>query len=75
MLLGESAIDELSKQGKLASGTGGVVARAGLGIAIRKGMPKPDFSTTESFKRSLLAAQSICVEAGARCTHSESYRR
>lgn len=58
-LLGEGAIDELVKQGKLVAGTRAVVARSGLGIAIRKGAPKPDLSSSESFKRALLAATSI----------------
>jgi molybdate transport system substrate-binding protein len=36
-----------------------IVARSGLGIAIRKGAPRPDTSTTEAFKRTLLAAKTI----------------
>jgi molybdate transport system substrate-binding protein len=58
-LLGENAIDDLIKQGKLAAPTRTIVARSGLGLAIRKGAPKPDISTTEGFKRTLLQAKSI----------------
>lgn len=36
-----------------------VVARARLGIAVRKGAAKPDVSSPEAFKRALLAAASI----------------
>ena len=58
-ILGETAIDDLVKQGKLDATTRAVVARSGLGLAIRKGTPKPDIGTTETFKRTLLNAKSI----------------
>jgi len=58
-VIGEGAIDQLMKQGKLIAATRVVVARSGLGIAIRKGAPKPDVGTTEAFKRTLLTARSI----------------
>jgi molybdate transport system substrate-binding protein len=58
-ILGEGAIEELVKQGKLVATTRTIVARSGLGVAIRKGAPKPDLGTTEAFKRTLLAAKSI----------------
>jgi molybdate transport system substrate-binding protein len=58
-ILGEVAIDDLVKQGKLVATTRAVVARSGLGVAIRKGAPKPDIGTTETFKRTLLNAKSI----------------
>jgi len=42
------------------------VARAGAGVAIRKGAPKPDLSSAESFKRALLEAKSVAyVGTGA----------
>jgi molybdate transport system substrate-binding protein len=58
-ILGEAAIDDLVKQGKLVAATRVVVARSVLGVAIRKGATKPDIHTTESFKRTLLNAKSI----------------
>src|SRR5882757_6316555 len=41
-ILGEGALDELIKQGKLAADTRVIVARSGLGVAIRQGAAKPD---------------------------------
>lgn len=58
-ILGEAAIDDLIKQGKLVAATRVVVARSTLGVAIRKGAPKPNVSTTEAFKRTILNAKSI----------------
>lgn len=58
-ILGDAAIDDLVKQGKLVAATRAVVARSGLGVAIRKGATKPDIGTTEAFKRTLLDAKSI----------------
>ena len=63
-ILGEAAIDDLVKQGKLVAATRAVVARSGLGLAIRKGAPKPDVGTTETFKRTLLNAKSIAYLEG-----------
>jgi molybdate transport system substrate-binding protein len=53
-----AALDELIKQGKVLPGRTDV-ARTGIGIAVRKGAPKPDVSSAEALKRALLAAKSI----------------
>ena len=58
-ILGDDAINDLVKQGKLAAATRTVVARSGLGIAVRKGAPKPDISTADAFKRTMLDAKSV----------------
>ena len=51
--------DELIEQGRIVPNTRAVIARSGLGIAIRSGARKPDISTVEAFKRALLDAKSI----------------
>ncbi len=64
-ILTTAAIDDLIKQGKLAAATRADLARSGAGVAVKKGAPRPDISTTEAFKRALLAAKSIAyVEQG-----------
>ena len=52
-------IETLAKDGKVMAGTVTIIARAGLGVAVRKGAPKPDISSPESFKSALLGAKSI----------------
>ena len=40
------------------------IARSGMGVAIRKGAPKPDLGTTQAFKQALLKAQTIAYSEG-----------
>jgi molybdate transport system substrate-binding protein len=58
IFINDSGIDELIKQGKLQPGRTDLT-RTGIGIAVRKGAPKPDVSTPEALKRALLDARSI----------------
>jgi molybdate transport system substrate-binding protein len=52
-------LDDLLKQGRVEAGTLTDIARSPLGVGVRAGAPKPDISTPEAFKRTLLAADSI----------------
>ena len=59
VVIPQSGIERLAKDGKVVSGTETVLASAGSGVAVRKGAPSPDISTPEALKRTLLAAKSI----------------
>ncbi len=52
-------IDALIKENKLIADTRTVIARGGMGLAVRAGAPKSDIGTAEAFKRTLLNAKSI----------------
>jgi len=54
-------VEGLVKQGKLTADSRTVFGRSGVGVAVRQGAPKPDFSTVEAFKRSLLNAKAIAT--------------
>ncbi len=59
-------IGDLTKEGKIAQGTATDLASSGIGIAVRAGQPKPDVSTAEAIKRTVLHAKSIgYVKVGA----------
>ncbi len=54
-------VEGLVKQGKLRPGSRTAFGRVGVGIAVPKGAPRPDFSTVAAFKQALLDAKSIAT--------------
>jgi molybdate transport system substrate-binding protein len=54
-------VDALIKQGKVVADSRTVFGRVGVGVAVRQGAPKPNFSTVEAFKQSLLNAKTIAT--------------
>jgi molybdate transport system substrate-binding protein len=59
VILPPRVMDALIKQGKIAGGTHTVIARSGMGVAVRAGAPRPDIGSVDAFKRTLLNAKSI----------------
>jgi len=52
-----AAIDDLIAQGKMLARTD--LARSFVGIAVRRGAPRPDISTPDMFKAAMLVAKSV----------------
>jgi molybdate transport system substrate-binding protein len=63
-------IDDLIKQGKLVADSRMDLMKSGIGVAVKRGAPKPDISTVEAFKKTLLNAKSITyLKEGASTIH------
>jgi molybdate transport system substrate-binding protein len=60
-ILTRAGIDTLAKGGKITPNSDVTLASANMALAVKAGAPKPDISTPEAFKRTLLAAQSIAT--------------
>ncbi len=70
-ILTADVLDDLIKQGKIAPGTRADISRTGMGIGVRAGAAKPDISTPEALKRTLLNAKSISFNpTGASAAHT-----
>jgi molybdate transport system substrate-binding protein len=57
-------MDSVIAGGKVVEGSSAIFARAAVGLSVKSGAPRPDISTPESFKRTLLDARSICYSLG-----------
>jgi molybdate transport system substrate-binding protein len=58
-ILTPPAVERLTTHGSLLPTTRTSVARSGMGIAVRRGAPKPDVRTVDALKATLIASRSI----------------
>ncbi|SHN75464.1 molybdate ABC transporter substrate-binding protein [Bradyrhizobium erythrophlei] len=73
VIVSRSQIEKLQSSGKVLPENLVNIAGIALGVAIRKGAPKPDVSSVEAFKRSLLSARSIGYRDPATGSTSGTY--
>ena len=59
VILSREGLSELMAEGRIVAGTDTDLAQSPLGVAVRAGAPKPDISTVESLKQTLLRAKSV----------------
>ena len=57
----DRGIDELTEQGRIVAGTRVDLARSPMALAVQKGAPKPDISSAEQFRETMLAAKSLAM--------------
>ena len=64
VILAANSLEELTDTGRLMAGSRADLARSLVGVAVRAGAPKPDISSQEALKKTLLAAKSIGISTG-----------
>lgn len=65
-------LEAFSTQGKVAADSIVDLMTTGIGIAVRQGLPKPDVTTSDALKATLLAARSIAYSTGLSGTYIEA---
>ena len=69
----QSRISELAAENKVIPGSAAVLARSGIGVAVKEKQPKPDIGSVRAFVATLRAAQSIACADPAFGTASGLY--
>ena len=59
VVLTPSALEELTKAGKVAPGSTTMLARVAIGVAVKRGASLPDISTVAAFQSTLIAARAV----------------
>jgi molybdate transport system substrate-binding protein len=65
VIMAAPALDDLIKQGKVRAGSRVDLVQSSIGMAVKAGAPKPDISTVEALKHTLLTAKSIAYSDSA----------
>ena len=63
VIMNRVGLDDLIAQGRIAGGTDTDVAQTYLGLAVRAGAPRPDISTVDAFRQTLLGAKSVSFDS------------
>lgn len=63
VIMADAALVELIKDGKVLAESRTALARSAIGMAVRAGSPKPDISSVDALRRTLLQAKSIAYSA------------
>lgn len=69
VIVNTDALDRLIAEGKVVAASRTELARAGIGAVVRKGAARPDITTLETFKRTLLEAKSVAYSDSGSGVH------
>ena len=77
VVLNPGVLDDLIRQGRLVPETRTDIGRAGLGVGVRAGAPRPDIGSAAAFRQALLtpdsAAPGLISWASARSSRRNPY--
>ena len=59
VILPLAALETLAAKGKIQAGSASPLAKVGIGVVVKEGMPVPNISTVEAFRVAVLASPSI----------------
>jgi molybdate transport system substrate-binding protein len=69
VIVADDALGQLIKNGIIVADSRVELARSSIGMAVRAGAPKPDISSVDALKRTLLQAKSIAYSASVSGTY------
>ena len=69
VIVGGQEIDAFIQQGKIVPGSRVDLVKSGVGVGVRAGAPKPDISSSEALKKTVLNSKSIGYSTGPSGEH------
>ena len=63
VILARAALDDLTREGLIVDTTRTDLARSYIGVGVRAGAPKPDISSVDALKQTLVRARSVAISA------------
>jgi molybdate transport system substrate-binding protein len=64
LIMAQASIDQQTKAGKVAANSRVDLARSGVAVGVKAGAPKPDISSVDALRRTILNAKSIGYSTG-----------
>jgi molybdate transport system substrate-binding protein len=77
VIVADDSLEQLIKEGRVLADSRVPLARSSIGMAVRAGAPKPDISSLDGLKRTLLQAKSVAYSASVSGVYisTELYQR
>ena len=69
VIVADAALEQLVASGRIIPGTRVPLARSQIGMAVRRGAPKPDIHSLDALRQTLLSAKSIAYSASVSGTY------